>query len=147
MIGAFGEESMKALTLLLLRVSTGALLVIWGLIKVMAPEAAIGVSDTYYDGRLSAEAMQTPLGAAQILLGVLVILGIFRQIVYPIQAIVLGVGLAAIWQYIADPFGMYLVSEEERQVLFFPSTTVFFGSLVMLFFREDDAIALGALRR
>jgi putative oxidoreductase len=133
---------MKALTLLLLRMSTGALLIIWGLIKLMAPQAAIGVSNKYYFGLLSADDFQVPLGAAEVALGLAVVLGLFRAVVYPLQALVLGTGLAAIWKYIADPFGMYLLTEETRQILFFPSTAVFAASLVILAFREYDTITL-----
>jgi len=133
---------MKALVLLLLRASTGALLVIWGMIKTMAPQAAIGVSDKYYFGLLSTNQLQLPLGIAEIALGAIVILGLFRAIAYPLQTVVLGLGLAAIWKYIADPFGMYLLTEETRQVLFFPSTTVFIASLVLFAFREHDLLAL-----
>ncbi|MEM8988161.1 MAG: hypothetical protein AAGC95_15710 [Pseudomonadota bacterium] len=129
---------MKAATLFLLRLTTGALLIIWGALKVMAPNVSVSVSDRYYSGALSAEALQTPLGIAQCLLGLAVILGLLRVIVYPVQAIVLGLGLAAIWQYIADPFGLYLLDEDTRQILFFPSSTVFIASLIMLAFKEDD---------
>jgi uncharacterized membrane protein YphA (DoxX/SURF4 family) len=135
---------MKALSLLLLRVSTGLLLVIWGLIKVMAPTAAVGVSDKYYFGLLSSADLQMPLGAAEVALGVAVALGLFRTIVYPLQTLVLGLGVVAIWKYVADPFGMYLLTEETRQVLFFPSSTVFIASLALLAFREHDTITLDA---
>jgi uncharacterized membrane protein YphA (DoxX/SURF4 family) len=133
---------MKALSLLLLRVTTGALLVIWGLIKFAAPDAAIGVSDKYYQGYLSAKDIQMALGGAEVALGALVILGLFRWIAYPLQTLVLGLGLAAIWKYIADPFGMYLLTQDTSQVLFFPSTTVFAATLILLAFREYDEITL-----
>ena len=51
---------MKAAALAFLRVSTGLLLVLWGLIKIEAPEAAIHVSDTYYSGVLSCRACKCP---------------------------------------------------------------------------------------
>ncbi len=133
---------MKSTLLLALRVSTGALLIIWGLIKAKAPEAAIGVSDKYYSGLLSAEALQGPLGWGQALLGVLVILGVLRAVTYPLQAAVLVIGAAAIWKYLVDPLGLYLLNEETRQVLFFPSTTVAVASLILLAFRSDDRLAL-----
>lgn len=136
---------MKAATLLLLRITTGLLLVIWGFIKIGAPEAAIGVSDKYYDGLLSAPEIQFGLGVAEIALGVFVVLGLLRVLVYPFQALVLIAGAAAIWNYIADPFGMYLLTRETAQVLFFPSTTVAAASLVMLVFWSDDRFTLDRL--
>lgn len=133
---------MKSALLLALRASTGALLIIWGLIKVGAPDAAMHVSDKYYSGTLSAAALQMPLGAAQIALGALVVLGLFRRVVYPLQALVLVVGALAIWKYLVDPLGLYLLDDKTRQVLFFPSTTVAIASLVLLAFKSDDTIAL-----
>lgn len=133
---------MKAVLLLALRATTGALLIVWGAIKAFSPETAIHVSDKYYSGVLSVEAAQTPIGWAQIGLGGLVILGLFRRVVYPLQAAVLVVGALAIWKYLVDPLGLYLLDEETRQVLFFPSSTVAVASLVLLAFKEHDGLAL-----
>ncbi|VAW01986.1 hypothetical protein MNBD_ALPHA05-707 [hydrothermal vent metagenome] len=136
---------MKALLLLALRITTGALLILWGSIKAFAPETAIHVSDKYYSGALSENTLQMPMGLAQIALGALVILGLFRRITYSAQAIVLVVGAAAIWKYIADPLGLYLMTEETRQVLFFPSTTVAIASLILLAFLDEDGLSLDRL--
>ncbi len=133
---------MKSILLLALRASTGALLIIWGLIKVMAPETAMHVSDKYYSGALSGEALQLGLGSAQIALGALVVLGLFRAVIYPVQALVLVVGALAIWQYLLDPLGLYLLTAETRQVLFFPSTTVAIASLILIAFKADDRLTL-----
>ena len=133
---------MKALILLALRVSTGALLLIWGSIKAFAPDIAIHVSDKYYAGTLSTDTLQAPLGYAQIALGAMVIAGLFRKITYPVQALVLVIGMLAIWKYILDPFGLYFLTEETRNVLFFPSTTVAIASLLLLVFKDDDLLAL-----
>ncbi len=138
-------EIMKALSLLLLRVTTGLLLVIWGLIKIGAPDAAIGVSDKYYGGLLSEAGIQMGLGIAEALLGLLVVLGLFRAIIYPLQFAVLLIGAGAIWNYIIDPLGLYLMTRETANVLFFPSTTVAAASFVMLMFRSDDALSLDAV--
>ncbi len=138
---------MKAITLLLLRISTGALLLIWGSMKIAAPEAAIGVSEKYYGGIVSAEMIQTPFGALQILVGLLVILGLFRKFAYPLQALVLVVGALAIWKYILDPMGLYLLTEETRNVLFFPSFCVAVATVVLIAFKEFDTITLDSRRR
>ena len=136
---------MKAAALAFLRVSTGLLLVLWGLIKVAAPEAAIHVSDTYYSGLLSLGSLQMPLGIAEALLGALVVLGLFRPLVLPAQALVLVVSALAIWRYLLDPFGLYLLTEETRQILFFPSLAMAAASLVSWAFRDEDRYALDRL--
>ncbi len=136
---------MKAVLLLALRASTGALLIIWGVLRVMSPEAAVGLSEKYYGGMISADALILPLAYGQIALGTLVILGLFRTIFYPLQALVLMGGAAAIWKYLADPLGLYLLTPETRNILFFPSTTVAAASLILIFFKEYDAIAADRL--
>ena len=100
---------MKAITLLLLRISTGVVLMLWGLFRVNSPASGAGLGERFgYPGFLSAENMQFGIGAAETLLGVLVILGVLRRFVYPIQAIVLFVGAALIWKHIIDPFDLFL---------------------------------------
>ncbi len=133
---------MQAASLLFLRVSTGLLLVLWGMIKLAEPAAAIGVSNKYYGGMVSVEMIQAPWGAVQIVTGLLVVLGLFRRIVYPLQAVMLCVGALAIWKYLLDPFGMYLLSREDSQILFFPSLCVAAATLVLLAFRAEDRLSL-----
>ncbi len=133
---------MKAFSLLFLRIATGLLLVMWGLIKAMAPVEAVHVSDKFYHGVLSMQALQMPLGIAEVILGVLVVLGLFRIVALPLQALVLGAGVVVTWKYVLDPFGMYLVSASAREPLFFPSLAVFAASLAQMAFRDDDSFSL-----
>lgn len=135
---------MKAASLLFLRVSTGFLIIIWGLIKIMKPDAAIGVSEKYYGGAVSMEALQIPWGIFQVIIGLLVILGLLRRVVYPLQAAILCLGALAIWKYLLDPFGMYLLTEETRQILFFPSLGMAAATLVIMAFRDEDRLSLDA---
>lgn len=133
---------LKPFSLLLLRLGTGLLLSIWAVVKIMAPDKAVGVSEKYYGGMLSVDALQMPLGVLQLALGLLVVVGLFRKIVYPVQAVVLGVGLLAVSKYIADPLGLYLLTPDTAQLLFFPSLTVFAAALVLIAFRAEDIWSL-----
>ena len=65
---------MKALLLLMIRISTGLLLVLWGVIKVGSPDQAVAVAERYYNGMLGDLSLQPILGFAEIALGVLVCL-------------------------------------------------------------------------
>ncbi|NJM50661.1 MAG: hypothetical protein HC843_07130 [Sphingomonadales bacterium] len=139
---------MKAASLLFLRISTGSLIVIWGLIKIMSPSSAIGVSNKYYGGLVSAEMIQTPWGILQVAIGLLTLLGLFRRFIYPAQALILCLGALAIWKYLLDPFGLYLLTEETRNILFFPSLGMAAATLVIWAFRDEDRLSLDtALRR
>ncbi|UTW56806.1 DoxX family membrane protein [Kordiimonas sp. SCSIO 12610] len=131
---------MKAWSLLLLRFSTGSYLIIWGLIKLAAKDKAVGVSNKYYDGIINGDIANYGLGILEMLIGLLVVLGLFRKYTYPLQALIYFVGLAAIAPYIIDPFGFYIASEQK--VTFYPSTTLFFASLVMIAFKSDDTRVL-----
>lgn len=136
---------MKSISLLLLRVGLGLLILIWAAVKLGAPEAAIGVSDKYYGGMLSGETLILVLGIAQALLGLLVILGLFRGLAFPAMIIVLGLGAAAVWPSLIDPLGL-IFGQDNVQILFFPSLIVFFGTLVMWAFRDEDTLSIDAVR-
>lgn len=134
----------KALTLIFLRLSTGMLCFIWGLIRVGEPKAGMGVNSKYYGGILASETAQYVWGAFLLIVGALTILGLLRKYAYPLQAAILCVGALAIWKYLLDPLGLYLLDRESSQVLFFPSLGMAAATLVLIAFRSDDAYALDA---
>jgi len=135
---------MKALSLLLLRLSTGIYLVLWGLVKLINQDVADRVSDTYYAGVISGQTINLTLGGLQVLVGILVVLGLFRSFSYWAQILWYVAGLVPIIAYIVDPFGMYLV--ENAKLTFFPSTTLLIASWVIVVFKEYDSISLDAKR-
>ena len=133
---------MKAISLAGLRISTGLLILVWGLIRVGAPEMGSHVSEKYYAGIGSSETIQMVWGGSFLLLGTLSILGLFRRHTLTLQAIILVTGALSIWKYLLDPLGLYLLTRETSQVLFFPSLGIAFASLVLIAFREDDRFAV-----
>lgn len=133
---------MKAKSLLFLRVSTGLLLVIWGLVRVAKPDIGAHVSEKYYAGLGAAHIVQTAWGVALLVIGVLTIAGLWRKFAYPAQAVVLVTGALSIWKYLLDPLGMWLLSREDSQILFFPSLAVAAATLVLLAFRAEDGHSL-----
>lgn len=136
---------MKAKSLLFLRVSTGLLLVIWGLVRVAKPDVGIHVSEKYYAGLGSAHMIQMGWGLALLVIGTLTIAGLWRKIVYPAQAVVLVTGALSIWKYLLDPLGLWLLSREDSQILFFPSLAVAAATLVLLAFRDEDSLSLDCI--
>jgi uncharacterized membrane protein YphA (DoxX/SURF4 family) len=135
---------MKAISLLLLRLSTGIYLMLWGFMKLGAKDKAVSLSDKYYDGLLSGDIVNYSVGAAEMLIGVLVVLGLFRGVAYLGQLAFYFVGAAAIITDLIDPFGLYLA--ESAHLTFFPSWTLLFASLVMVAFKSDDTMSLDAKR-
>ncbi len=135
---------MKAISLLLLRLSTGIYLILWGLIKLTAAEKANSLSDAFYGGLISGDMINLGLGSLQVIVGALVALGLARTFSYTAQLIWYLAGLAPIIFYILDPFGKYLV--ESSRLTWFPSTTLLFASMIIIAFREYDTISIDAKR-
>jgi uncharacterized membrane protein YphA (DoxX/SURF4 family) len=135
---------LQPLALLLLRVGTGLLLVLWGALRVISPEAGPGLSEKYYSGLLGMQALQIAYGIVEIIIGTLVLLGLFRRIAYPLQALILVPGAVMLWRYLLDPLGAWLMSRADSQILFFPSITVAAATLALIAFRDFDKLSLDA---
>ena len=133
-------KSLKPISLLLTRVSLGLYLMFWGVVKLTAADKAVAVSEKYYGGIISSSVMNYGLGIVQVAIGMLVVIGLFRLIAFYAQAVIYCVGLLAITKYIVDPFGLYLA--ESSKLTFFPSTTLFFASLIMIAFMEEDTLSV-----
>jgi len=134
----------KRATLLALRVTTGFLLIWWGLNKIVSTGLSMTISDTFYGGLFSADTLQYGFGAVQTAVGALVVLGLFRRVVLPIQAAINAAPTAAVWYAIIDPFNWYLGNERAFPYtqLFYPSAIILAASLLLIAFRDQDRLAL-----
>jgi putative oxidoreductase len=130
---------MKAWSLLVLRISLGLLMLIWGIDKLVNVEHGMLVSERFYLGAFSVPALLQAFGVVQMALGALIVLGLFRKYLYPLLVVITGVTLLAVWRSIIDPWGWYL---EGANALFFPSLVIFAGTLVLIGFREFDLYSL-----
>lgn len=113
----------------LLRASIGYLLVIWGVDKLVNPAHGLAVSDHFYFGWFSLPLLMPAFGVAQIVLGVLVVAGVWQRYTYPAVAAITGMTLVGVWRSIIDPWGWYLTG---ANALFYPSLIVFAAVLVLL---------------
>lgn len=134
--------STKPASLLLLRIGTGLLLILWGGLRVMSPAAGPGLATKYYGGFLNLQGLQVGFGVAEVIIGALVVVGLFRRISYALQALILVPGAIVLWRYLLDPMGLYLLDKESSQILFFPSITIAAAALVLLAFRDEDRWSL-----
>lgn len=114
---------------LLLRVSIGYLLVIWGADKLVNPAHGLAVSGRFYFGLFNAPWLMTVFGVAQMILGALVIAGLRRRYTYPAVAMITGMTLIGVWRSIVDPWGWYLTG---GNALFYPSLIIFAAVLLLL---------------
>jgi len=135
---------LQAASLLALRVTTGFLLIWWGLAKAMNPGLGNLVSNTFYGGLFSFEMLQLVFGIAQTALGALVVLGLFRRVTLPLQLVINAFTALSVWYALIDPFGWYLPVERPFQFshLFYPSAIVVAACVLLIAFRSADRYAL-----
>ena len=132
---------MKRWGLFLLRVTTGWLLVMWGLDKLFNVEHGQAVAETFYLGIGSQAVVLNVLGVLQIILGALVVLGLWRRRAYPVAFVVLLITALGVWKSIIDPWGWFL---DGSQVLFYPSAIIAAGALLLWGTIDEDEMTLDA---
>lgn len=132
---------MKRWGLFLLRVTTGWLLVLWGIDKFQDVAHGQLVAETYYFGIGTQAVVQQIFGGVEILLGALVILGVWRRRVYPVMLVVLLFTAIGVWKSIIDPWGWFL---EGSSVLFYPSAIIAAGALLLWGTIDEDGMSLDA---
>ncbi|MBU1284127.1 MAG: DoxX family membrane protein [Gammaproteobacteria bacterium] len=126
---------MKQISLLLLRISLGWLLVIWGADKVFNVEHGMAVANKFYFGFLAAENILQVAGVLQMLVGLAVVVGFARRWVYPVQVLLNSASLLAVAKSVLDPWGWVFSG---TNALFYPSLIIFAGSLLLIAFRAED---------
>jgi len=135
---------MKIWTLLLLRISLGWLLVIWGADKVFNVEHGMAVANKFYFGFLAAESALQLAGILQVLLGLLVVFGAMRRWAYPLQLLLNGASLLAVAQSVIDPWSWVFSGSN---ALFYPSLIIMAASLLLIAFRDEDRLAVDHISR
>lgn len=130
---------MKRWGLCLLRITTGWLLVMWGLDKLFNVEHGQAVAETLYLGIGSQAAVLNVLGVLQIILGALVVLGLWRRRAYPVAFVILLITALGVWKSIIDPWGWFL---DGSQVLFYPSAIIAAGALLLWGTIDEDEMTL-----
>ncbi len=131
---------MKRIGLCALRVTTGWLLVMWGVDKIVDVEHGLAVTEAFYGGLLGGNAqVHHVLGGLQALLGLLVILGLWRRLTYPVMFLALAGTTLGVWRSIVDPWGWFL---EGANVLFYPSVVILAGAATLWGTIDEDQLAL-----
>jgi uncharacterized membrane protein YphA (DoxX/SURF4 family) len=121
----------------------GALLVWWGLDKLVNVEHGVQVAQHFYFGVGTGRAFLQAFGVFEIAVGLLIMLGWARRWSYPLLVLITGVTLIGVWRSVIDPWGWVF---QGSNALFYPSAIIFAGSLVLWAFRDADLTALDARR-
>ena len=130
------------ISLLIMRIGTGGLLIIWGLGRAVGGYGS-ELSQNYYGGIGAHDMVQLAFGWGEVALGLLVVLGLLRKYTLVLSAVILVGGAFAIWRHFLDPFGYYLFANpEDADIFFFPSITVAGAALALIALRDLDTLAL-----
>lgn len=130
---------MKRWGLFLLRVTIGWLLVLWGIDKFQNVAHGQAVAETFYFGIGTQAALLKAFGAFEILIGAMVVFGLWRKRVYPVMFAVLLVTAIGVWKSIIDPWGWFL---DGSNVLFYPSAIIAAGALVLWSAMDEDRMSV-----
>lgn len=97
------EDRSLGVSLLLIRVSLAAFLVVWALKKIVTPAVGQGISEKFYAFSPS-DTMILVIGGLQVLLILLFLLGMFKFWTYGTVALMHGAGTIATLGVLAQPF-------------------------------------------
>lgn len=137
---------LTAISLLIMRIGTGMLLVLWGGARLLNDGMGTGLANKYYGGVGADGTLQLAFAAFEVAVGVLVVLGLWRKFALVGSALILVGGALPIWRHFLDPFGLYLFANpDDANLLFFPSLTVAGAALALIQFRGQDRLALDRL--
>jgi putative oxidoreductase len=133
-------ERRVAAALLILRVSLGVFLLQWSVEKFVAPEAAIRIGQNFYGVVLSG-AIVVILGAAETLIALALLSGIYRRWSYGLAALIHAVSVVATWRQLVHPYGA------AQNHLFIAGVPVLAGFILLYMLREWDAYSVEGWRR
>ena len=135
----------RQLSLLLLRVTTGFLLIWSGLAKVVGGQVPFALARFFTIDPSWGPLLSLLAGGAQVLIGALCVVGLFRRAALPVQAVIHGFTAASVWWAIVDPYRWY-ISGVDRIVfnshVFYPTSITFAACIVLIACRPLDRFAL-----
>lgn len=139
----------QRLSLFLLRVTTGFLLVWFGLDKIVSGSAPLAVRRSMELGDTASMAVGLVTGGAEVVIGALCVVGLWRRLALPLQALINGSTAAGVWWAIVDPFRWYVTGVDRivfNSHVFYPTSITFAACLLLICFRRQDTWSVDAVR-
>jgi putative oxidoreductase len=145
---AITSRTAQRLTLLALRVTTGFLLIWVGLNRIVKARPPSAIGRNFELGDTANALLGYGAGAAQLIIGVLCVIGLWRRYALPLQALIHGFTAFSVWWAIIDPYRWY-ISGVDRIVfnshVFYPTSITFAACLALIALRRLDTLALDRL--
>jgi putative oxidoreductase len=132
-----------ALALLILRLSLGIFLLLWGIEKLVIPERTVGIYGKFY-GITITTSIAPLLGIAQITLSLALLGGLWRRWSYGLATLLHAYSVTTSWQFLIDPWG--LIGGEVKH-LFLAGVPVLAGFVALYMLRELDLWTIDAKRQ
>ncbi|CAN5878172.1 hypothetical protein BH20GEM1_BH20GEM1_05780 [soil metagenome] len=117
-------------TMPILRIGMGLFLIAWGLDKLLATEGSIGIFSLFYGIDVGGAVLRFA-GAAEVLLGLALAVGVLPLVAAWTQLVVHAISTAASWKQILDPWGILDLTEGGSH-LFLASIVVMAVSVVLV---------------
>lgn len=131
-------------SLALLRVSLGAFLLVWAVMKFVIPKGTIGIFRKFYGLDIDAN-ISMIFGALEALLAILIILGLWRTWSYGLGVLVHGFSQLSSWRETLDPWALYL--NDKPKMLFWAGVPVLAAFIAMWLLRDQDKWSLDGRRK
>ncbi len=128
---------------LLLRISLGLFLFLWGLDKIIAPGDTGHIFEHFYKMQIDAHAT-TVVGVGEMALGVAIIAGVFRTFSYGLGLMLHLISTLSSWQQLLDPWGK-IWNAGKNSHLFLASIPVLAAFIVLFMNRSDDELTVGRI--
>ena len=142
---AITSEWAQRISLLLLRVTTGFLLIWVGLAKVVSGKTPFAVRRNFEVDESTGAILGLAAGGAEVIIGVLCVIGLLRKWVLPLQALINGFTAASVWWAIIDPYRWYITGVDRivfNSQVFYPTSITFAACVLLIAFRPQDTLAL-----
>jgi len=120
--------------LLLTRIGFGAFIALWGLNKIIRPEAAQAIFGAHYGIEGLGLMLAYGLGTVQTVIGAAIVLGVFRTVSYGLGLAIHGAGTLATLPHFVMPFA------ESSNLVFWASVPVLLGALGLFLSRHHDSL-------
>jgi putative oxidoreductase len=140
----------QRLSLLALRVSTGFLLIWFGLDKVVNARPPLLMRRNVELDQAASDLIGLGTGGVEVFVGLLCVVGLWRSVALPLQAAINGVTAVSVWWAILDPFGWYITGVDRivfNSHVFYPTIITFSACVLLVVFRHQDTWALDQMRR
>lgn len=128
-------------TMPVLRIGMGVFLTYWGVDKLVASEGSVGIFSSFYGLDVGAIVVQVA-GVAEIGLGALLAVGLFRVSTAWVQLVVNGISTLASWRQILDPWAILGLRDGGNAHLFLASIVITAASIVLVLNARDDTLTL-----